>query len=142
MLGRKKKGPSRPTEAFAHTDGCTIVTADPGFQPEWAGDRRGPLAANLPMLERRHLRATRRHAYSAHPLHPVTFRHGPSCEHREVGDPGIVRAILRVYDREGHWWVECLTCAYGWQTRTMPRRARGDERGPGCARASRAGIVR
>jgi len=36
MLGLgKKKGPSRPTEAFVHAEGCKVVVADPGFQPEW-----------------------------------------------------------------------------------------------------------
>jgi hypothetical protein len=35
MFGLKKKGPSRPTEAFTHADGCKVVVADPGFQPEW-----------------------------------------------------------------------------------------------------------
>ena len=54
-------------EPFAHADGCKIVVADPGFQPAVAGGRGGALAADLPVLERRHLRATRRHAYSARP---------------------------------------------------------------------------
>ena len=35
MFGLKKKGPSRPTEAFAHAEGCKVVVADPGFEPEW-----------------------------------------------------------------------------------------------------------
>ena len=48
MLGPKKKGPSRPTKAFAHADGCKIVTADPGFQPEWQENRGGP-AGGLPV---------------------------------------------------------------------------------------------
>lgn len=36
-------------------------------------------------------------------------------EHRDVTDPVLLRAILRVHDREGYWWVECGTCDYGWQ---------------------------
>ena len=35
MFGLKKKGPSRPTGPFAHAEGCKIVVADPGFEPEW-----------------------------------------------------------------------------------------------------------
>jgi hypothetical protein len=31
-----------------------------------------------------------------------------------VTDPTIVKAILRVHDREDYW-VECSTCEYGWQ---------------------------
>jgi hypothetical protein len=65
MFGLKKKGPSRPTGPFAHAAGCKILVADPGFQPEWQEIEVGALAANLPMLERRHLRATRRPADSA-----------------------------------------------------------------------------
>jgi hypothetical protein len=49
------------------------------------------------------------------PLDSATFRHGGGCEHRHTTDPTIVKAILRVHDREGYWWVECSTCAHGWQ---------------------------
>jgi hypothetical protein len=33
-----------------------------------------------------------------------------------VTDPAIIRATLRVQDREGYWWVECSMCACCWQT--------------------------
>lgn len=35
MFGLKKNGPSQPTPPFEHAVGCTIIVADPGFQPEW-----------------------------------------------------------------------------------------------------------
>jgi hypothetical protein len=34
---------------------------------------------------------------------------------RGTTDPTIVKAILRVQDREGYWWVECAACDHGWQ---------------------------
>ena len=67
MFGLKKKGPSQPTGPFEHAFGCKVVVADPGFQPEWQ-DRERPLAADLPVLCRRPLRATRRHPSSARPV--------------------------------------------------------------------------
>jgi hypothetical protein len=49
------------------------------------------------------------------PYDPSTFGHAPACEHRDVTDPSILRAILRVHDRDGYWWVECAACDCGWQ---------------------------
>jgi hypothetical protein len=49
------------------------------------------------------------------PLDPSTFVHAPQCENRDVTDPAVLRAILRVHDREGYWWVECAACDCGWQ---------------------------
>ena len=49
------------------------------------------------------------------PLDPATFRHAPECEHRDVIDPAIVRAILTVTDRENYWAVTCGTCDTIWQ---------------------------
>jgi hypothetical protein len=114
MFGRKK-GPSRPTEAFAHAAGCTIVTADPGFQPEWQEIEEGHWRRicqcwSEDIYEPRVDTRTR-----LDPLDPATFRHGGGCEHRDTTDPTIVKAILRVHDREDYWWVECSTCEYGWQ---------------------------
>jgi hypothetical protein len=52
------------------------------------------------------------------PLDPATFCHYPECEHRDVTDPGIVKAISGVQARERHWWVECASCDSGWQVPT------------------------
>jgi hypothetical protein len=49
------------------------------------------------------------------PLDPSTFVHALQCENRDVTDPAVLRAILRVHDREGYWWVECAACDCGWQ---------------------------
>ena len=115
MFGLKKKGPSRPTGAFAHADGCKIVVADPGFEPEWQEVEEGHWRRicqcySEDIYEPRADTRTR-----LDPMDPATFRHGAGCEHRDTTDPTIVRAILRVHDREGYWWVECSTCEYGWQ---------------------------
>ena len=49
------------------------------------------------------------------PLDPATFRHLGGCEQRDVTDPTFIKAILRVHDRDGYWWVECAACDSGWQ---------------------------
>ena len=115
MFGHKKKGPSRPTGLFAHADGCKIVVADPDFEPEWheleeGHWRRTCQCYSEDIYEPRVDTRTR-----LNPLDPSTFRHGGGCEHRAVTDPTIVKAILRVHDRENYWWVECGACDYGWQ---------------------------
>jgi hypothetical protein len=116
MFGLRKKGPSRPTAAFAHAYGCKILNSDPGFEPEWQEVKEGHWRRicqcwSEDIYEPRVDTRTR-----LDPLDPSTFRHGGGCEHRHTTDPAIVEAILRVHDRDGYWWVECLTCAYGWQT--------------------------
>ena len=114
MFGRKK-GPSRPTAPFAHAEGCKLVVADPGYQPPWQEVEEGHYRRTCqcysediwePRVETR----TR-----LDPLDPSTFRHGSACEHRDTTDPTIVKAILRVHDREDYWAVECSACNYLWQ---------------------------
>lgn len=115
MFGLKKKGPSRPTEAFAHADGCTIVTADPGFQPEWQEIETGHWRRTCQCYSEDIYEPRVDKRARLNPLDPSTFRHGGGCEHRDTTDPTIVKAILLVTDREGYWWVECSACEYGWQ---------------------------
>jgi len=110
MFGLKKKGPSQPTGPFEHAFGCKVVVADPGFQPEWqeienglwrricqcyAEDRYEPPVDTRPRLD---------------PWDPATFHHLGGCEHRDVSDPTINKAILRVQPREGYWRVDCASC--------------------------------
>ena len=125
MLGLKKKGPSRPTEAFAHADGCKIVRADPGFEPEWQeieeGTGGGPASATA--------KTSTSHASTRarlDPLDPATFRHAPQCEHRDTTDPAIVRAILRVQDRGGLLvGANAAPANTAGRSRTTPRRRVG-----------------
>ena len=49
------------------------------------------------------------------PLDPSPFRHGGGCEHRDTSDSTIIRAILRIKEVNGYWYVECVPCAHGWQ---------------------------
>jgi hypothetical protein len=62
------------------------------------------------------------------PLDPSTFRHVPACDQRDITDPAIIRATLRVQDSEGYWWVESGMCACCWQTPFSLRRMWGDVR--------------
>ena len=114
MLGFKKQGgPPRP---FTHAPECKILNLDPNFEPPWQEIETGlwvvecrcgkeywrePLADGRVRLD---------------PLDPSTFRHAPACDQRDLTDPAIIRATLRVQEREGYWWVESSMCACCWQT--------------------------
>jgi hypothetical protein len=115
MFGLKKKGPSQPTGPFAHADGCKLVVADPDFEPEWQGLDEGHWRriCQCHAEDRWEPRADTRTRLD--PLDPSTFAHFPACKHRDVVDPVIVEAILTVLERETYWYVQCSTCACGWQ---------------------------
>jgi hypothetical protein len=111
MFGRKK-GPTRP---FAHADDCKIVKADPDVEIPWQEIERGYWQAECRCGKEYFHEAPADRRTRLDPLDPSTFRHAPQCEHRDVTDPAVLRAILRVHDREGYWWVECAACDCGWQ---------------------------
>jgi hypothetical protein len=115
MFGLKKNGPSQPFQPFAHAVGCKIVVADPAYEPPWQEVEEGHWRRicqcwSEDIYEPRVDTRTR-----LDPWDPATFRHGGECEHRDTTDSTIVKAILRVHDREDYWWVECSACEYGWQ---------------------------
>jgi hypothetical protein len=114
-FGQKKKGPTQPTPPFTHADGCKLVKADPGFEPQWTEVESGHWRRECQCYaeDRWEPRVDRRTRLD--PLDPATSRHAPQCEHRDVTDPAIIRAILRVHDSDGYWFVECGTCEHGWQ---------------------------
>ena len=116
MFGLRKKGPSQPTGPFAHTEGCKVVMADPGFQPEWQEIEEGhwQRICQCYTEDRWEPRANMRTRLD--PYDPSTFSHFPSCEHRDVTDPHIVKALLTVRERENYWYVLCGSCETGWQT--------------------------
>ena len=114
MFG-KKKGPRRPTAAFTHADGCKVVVTDPGFQPEWQEIEDGHWTRICQCYAEDMYEPSVDTRTRLDPLDPSTFRHGGGCEHRDTTDLTIVKAIVRVHDRDGYWWVECSTCEYGWQ---------------------------
>jgi hypothetical protein len=115
MLGRRKKGPTRP---FGHTDDCKIVKADPGVEIPWQEVETGHWVAECQCGKEHHHEAPdadRRTRLD--PLDPGTFRHSGGCEHRDTTDPAVIRAILKVSEGAGggYWWVQCGTCDHGWQ---------------------------
>jgi hypothetical protein len=116
MFGTQKKGPSQPTAPFAHADGCKLVVTDPGFEPEWQEIEAGHWRRECQCYgeDRWEPRVDTRTRLD--PLDPATFRHLGECEHRDVTDPAIVKAIVRAHDRDGYWFVECASCGGGWQT--------------------------
>jgi hypothetical protein len=116
MFGLTKRGPSQPTGPFAHADGCKLVVTDPDFEPEWQEVETGHWRRTCQcwaedVYESRGEPRTRQDPYD-----PSTFGHAPYCEHRDVTDPAIVKALLTVVEREIYWAVTCGTCQHIWQT--------------------------
>jgi hypothetical protein len=116
MFGLKRKGPSRPTGAFAHADGCKLVKSDPGFEPEWQEIKEGHWRRVCQCWSENIYEPPVDTRTRLNPLDPSTFRHAGGCEHRQTTDPTIVKAILTVLERETYWWVQCGACNCGWQT--------------------------
>jgi hypothetical protein len=49
------------------------------------------------------------------PYDRSTMRHMEECEFKDVSDPVILRALLRITPKERYAWVECGGCQAGWQ---------------------------
>ena len=51
------------------------------------------------------------------PLDPKTSRHAGECEFASETDPSVLRVLLKVKPGMGgnYSWVECGSCAMGWQ---------------------------
>jgi len=113
MFGLRKKGPTR---AFSHASDCKIVKADPGVEIQWQEVETGLWIAECQCGKEYHREPPADGRVRLDPMDPSTFRHQPACDQRDVTDPAIIRATLRVQDREGYWWVECSMCACCWQT--------------------------
>ena len=113
MFDRRKKRPARP---FAHADNCKIVKADPGVEIRWQEVETGLWIAECQCGKEYHREPLADSRVRLDPLDPSTFRHGGGCDQRDVTDPAIIRATLRVQEREGYWWVECSMCPCCWQT--------------------------
>ena len=114
MFGRKK-GPSQPSGPLAHADGCKVVVADPGFQPEWQEIEEGHWRRICQCYSEDIYDQRADTRMRLDPYDPSTFGHWPSCEHRDLTDPHIVKALLTVTARENYWYVLCGTCQCGWQ---------------------------
>jgi hypothetical protein len=99
MFGLKKKGPTRP---FSHATDCKILKADPGVEIPWQEMETGLWIAECQCGKEYHREAPADGRVRLDPLDPSTFRHAPACDQRDVTDPAIIRATLRVQDREGY----------------------------------------
>jgi hypothetical protein len=113
MFGLSKgKGPSR---AFTHAQECKILKADPLVEIPWQEVETGLWIAECVCGKEYQRETPGDHRVRLDPRDPSTFRHGRACEHQDVTDAALLKAILRVHDGDGYWWVECGTCDYGWQ---------------------------
>jgi hypothetical protein len=108
----RKKGPDKP---FRHSDDCKILAADPWVEIAWSEIRRGVWEARCVCGTEYHYDPLADEHEKLDPLDPATARHGPSCPYREATDPAMIRAVLRVTEKEDYWWVECNACQCGWQ---------------------------
>jgi hypothetical protein len=114
MLGfEKRRPPILP--AFQHADGCKIMKADPTTEIRWSEIRRGVWEAICVCGKQYHYESIADARSRQDPYHPSTFRHFGQCEHRDTTDPVLVRAILKIQERDGYWWVQCGACDGGWQ---------------------------
>ena len=113
MLGFKRKG--GPTRAFSHASDCKIVKADPGVEIPWQEIETGLWIAECQCGKHYHHEPLADGRVRLDPLDPATFRHTPACPQRDVTDQAILKATMRVQEREGYWWVESSMCACCWQ---------------------------
>jgi hypothetical protein len=44
-----------------------------------------------------------------------TSRHAGQCEHVSETVHAVIKVLLKVTDKEDYSWVECGSCAAGWQ---------------------------
>jgi hypothetical protein len=58
------------------------------------------------------------------PYDPSTFPHLGAAS-RDATHPAFTRAVLKVQEREGHWWVQCAACDGGWQVPFIARERGG-----------------
>jgi hypothetical protein len=115
-LRRKIEPPDRP---FAHSDHCRILRADPSMVPVWSRGEYG--------LWRRECQCSYEtwqepapSRVRLDPLDPKTARHLEECEFKDVSDPGVLKILLRITEKDGYWWTECAGCQSGWQVPFYP----------------------
>jgi hypothetical protein len=112
----KKNRHGPPNKPFSHADNRKILLADPGVQIEWGEIERGHWVATCVCGEE-HYRAPDSPRVRNDPYDPATSRHLPQCEFAAATDPAILRALLKIRPGldPGYQWVECGSCAAGWQ---------------------------
>jgi hypothetical protein len=89
--------------------------ADPDFEAEWQELEEGHWRRTCQCYSEDRYEPRVDTRTRLDPLDLSTCPHGGGCEHRDVTDRTIVKAILRVHDRGDYWWVQCGTCNHGWQ---------------------------
>jgi hypothetical protein len=113
VLRKRIEPPDRP---FSHVDDCRILAADPTVVIPWSRLEYGRWRRECvcgaegwtePAAERIRL----------DPLDPSTAHHAGECEFKDVTDPAVLKVLLKVREGQGggYWWVECGSCATGWQ---------------------------
>jgi hypothetical protein len=108
---RKKKGPDK---AFDHSADCKIQAVDPTVSIEWSELERGHWVAEC-VCGTEYYHEPRTRPAQLDPVDPRTARHLPQCEFASETNPGTLKVLLKVRERDGYWWVECGSCEAGWQ---------------------------
>ena len=114
MFGLRKRG--GPDKAFSHASDCKLVKINPEIKIPWNEIETGVWVAECRCGKQYVHEALADGRVRLDPLDPSTFRHTPACPQRDVTDPAILKATLRVQEREGYWWVENAMCPCCWQT--------------------------
>jgi len=112
MSSRKERGPTRP---FMHTPDCKIMKADPTTEIKWQEVETGLWVAECRCGKEYERETPADQRVRLDPLDPATFRHLGGCEQRDTTDPAVIRAILKVHNREDYWFVQCGACEGCWQ---------------------------
>jgi hypothetical protein len=115
MFGRTKNRLNPPERPFAHEDGCKILAADPDVVIPWSrleyGQWRRECVCSAENWSDPAAKRVRLDPYDD----PATSRHLPQCEFKDVSDPSILKALLKVTPKDRYSWVEYGGCQAGWQ---------------------------
>jgi hypothetical protein len=109
---RRKKGPNR---AFAHSDGCKILAADPTVQIQWSEVETGHWRRVCQCGAEDVYEEPADRRVRLDPLDAKTARHLGQCEFVGETDAAMLRVLLKVTDKGDYDWVECGSCDAGWQ---------------------------
>jgi hypothetical protein len=112
---RSKQRPEPLERPFVHADGCKILKNDPGVELEWSQVERGHFE-RICVCGRQDYYVPAAPRTQLDPLDPATGHHLGGCEFATATDPALLKVLLKVTEKDGgYWWVQCGSCAAGWQ---------------------------
>jgi hypothetical protein len=67
------------------------------------------------------------------PYDPATMRQLPQCEFKDVSDPSILKALVKVTPKDGYSWMDAAPARAAGRFPTTPSRCRRDRAKRRCA---------